>query len=566
MRCEDARRLESARHDGLGPATAVLAALDLHLAECRSCATYRRELSNMRVAMRAGSSSPPPLRIPSGFKVRRRRPAYGLAVAGVAAGLVAGLVFGGLEPTSEPTVVAGLTERLATVQTEVDAFTATVAVLERGWHPQVPERTYRGWVAYRGPDQAAVVLSDSSVYPSEAWVRNDVEAVVDRDAAWLVATQPCPASLQPGCSRAPAVAGLTARAPFEASALVASDLVAPVRSLVTEDAVAASPRSAPVESEVIGLRMSVAQARPLLGALLPGGNWREFHPADHVDVWLSQEQLVPVAVQVWAVDDPARMAWAATHGYADGDEALLEVILSPAASEPAWPSEPVALTPGSFLPGVGPGADLAGLAPWRSGRLEGVSVESWATGAAWIRLDRNGSTPSATLHHLIELETEAGFVYFDPARATLLALDGSGPTTIRGSVPLDVLVLALDQLGIDGRRLASPQPAVDAGGLILGRVDGFGPVSVMATADGAVSMSWGGGTRLLRLASRPGLALPPPVDPAVVGVEMRGIVARYSAEAGRLAWVEAGSVYSLEGVGMTLAQLVEVADGLVPHP
>jgi hypothetical protein len=565
MRCDEARLLESARSDGLAQTQELAASLDLHVADCSNCAAYRRELVRIRTNLRADLGPPPPLRFPPQSR-SVRRPSYVLALAGAAAGLLVGLVIRSSEQPAEPAIIAGFTERLNSIQTEVGAFVASVTVVERGWHPEVPERSYRGWLEYRGPDQAAIVLSDVSVYPSADWVRNDIEAVVDRGAAWLRATQPCPAALQPGCSREPDLTGIRGRAPFEESALVSSDLVAPVRALATEEAAVASPGLPPVDSEVIGLRMSVAQAGRLLAALMPGGNWREFHPADQVDVWLSSDQLLPVAVQVWAVDDPARQAWAATRGYVDGDAALLELILRRQEEPPRWPNLPGALLQGEYSPGMTPGEDLVGLVPWGGGRLGEVTVESWAAGAAWIRLDRNRTMSATDWNRLIELETVAGVVYFDPGTATLWAVQESGATAIRGSVPLEVLAGALAEVGINGRPAFESQSVPPRGGLVLGPVEGFGPVSIRATADATVSTAWGGGTRVLALESRAGNALPPPVDPAVVGVEVRGTTARYSASAGSLVWVEAGKVYSLEAVGVTLAQLVEVAAGLVSTP
>jgi hypothetical protein len=57
-------------------------------------------------------------------------------------------------------------------------------VVERGWLPAAAERRYAGTLAYRAPETLHLELRDRTRYPAGAWVRNDVELVIDEDRAW----------------------------------------------------------------------------------------------------------------------------------------------------------------------------------------------------------------------------------------------------------------------------------------------------------------------------------------------------------------------------------------------
>ncbi|CAN5571153.1 hypothetical protein BH23ACT7_BH23ACT7_21600 [soil metagenome] len=57
-------------------------------------------------------------------------------------------------------------------------------MVERGWLPAAAERRYAGTLAYRAPETLHLELRDRTRYPAGAWVRNDVELVIDEDRAW----------------------------------------------------------------------------------------------------------------------------------------------------------------------------------------------------------------------------------------------------------------------------------------------------------------------------------------------------------------------------------------------
>jgi hypothetical protein len=69
----------------------------------------------------------------------------------------------------------------------------------------------------------------------------------------------------------------------------------------------------------------------------------------------------------------------------------------------------------------------------------------------------------------------------------------------------------------------------------------------------------------IRLYQSGGDALPPPLDLEVLGVEVRGIAGRYSAERSELEWVEDGVYRSLQAPAFDLAGLLRIAESLESH-
>jgi hypothetical protein len=66
----------------------------------------------------------------------------------------------------------------------------------------------------------------------------------------------------------------------------------------------------------------------------------------------------------------------------------------------------------------------------------------------------------------------------------------------------------------------------------------------------------------IRLHQADGEPLPPPVDPDVLAVRVRGVIGRYSPLRAELEWVEDGVYRSLRGTALDLAGLLQVADSL----
>ncbi len=560
MKCEEARRIESARLDGIEADVADVPRFDAHIESCDDCLRYRQRALLLRGAMRAQMTPPPPL-YPLRETSRFTRPVRKWVAVAAAGGLALGWLIGGIVPQESDSIVAGFTQNLAAQLGEVEPFSADVAVVERGWHPDVPERRFSGSIGFAGPDSAAVVLVDETIYPSANWVKNDVTVVVDGAHAWSSATRPCPSNLLPGCAREPLVASTNGRSPFSSGLLVASDLVVSPLSFASEE-VGRAPDNESIPGNPLGLRMSVAQARPLLGAILPAGNFRDFHPADTVDVWLDPMELRPILIEVRPAEDPARRAWAATHGYRDGLEVILAVTITPRAGDPVLPSPPPAYDPGTFRPTGRPSAALAGLGQWRQGWLGGTLIETWARGAAWLRIERTATDDPPEVEGLIEMTIGSGFGYFDAMSRSVVGFDDGHVFVATGSLALDDLAEALNNYGMTGRRLA-PSSTAESVGLRLGSPAGFGPSTIWGDGSGLTEVSWGGGDRVIRLRQRSGSNLPPPIDPAATGVEFRSTVARYSAEAGTLEWVEDDVAYRLDGVGLSLRDLVSIGEQLV---
>lgn len=606
MRHEDARlRVSLALDRELAPPEAE--ELDRHLATCPECASYLRTLERLRRELRYEALEEVPDvtgRVLEAVGERRAlAPALRRLVpvaAAFVAGLLLGAILGGLPFRPAPELVAAdLPEQVLSAQGDVSSLIATLSVTERGWHPDVPVRTYRGRFLYRAPESVGVFLSDQTLYPSDAWVPNHVSWMVDADIWWQAGPAPCPREALPACTPPePRVRAMADREPFSEAAPVPLDLVVPAGSFlpVTEPE--------PLGTRSIGGRRSVgvevtaAQVRSLLGGLLGAGNWREVHPADRVELWLDEEALVPLEVWVYAAEGPGRELWATRHGYRDDPEIPIlearveDVVLGEALADDAFPPPPAGAEvrragfrdlPWEAVDGPEPAELPDGFAPHRAGELEGsgVAVRTWSDGRSWLKVRATRGWEGARLFGDLgpavrEADLgEAGVVYVG-AGGTRVALHGEGiDLEVSGSLPEAVLLRVVGSLGVEGRPVPtgwaeastvslSEAAAALPGLLAPAELEGFGSPAVRLEGD-TVTLSYvGPGARAFRLTQNPGEALSPPLDDDVRGVALRGTSARYTPVRGELEWAEGGLVVSLRSDTLSLAELVGVAERLEP--
>ena len=184
--CEQMRVEISARLDGeVDRATESL--LSEHLATCKECRAYERQLSQVRRLVRVQAAERVPdlsgaimdriAALPS-RNVRSLWPSRA-RIAAIAAAAAMLLLAGTVLPLNEeqPSDVAGATEiarRVRIAAAELKAYEATFTITERGWHPAVGERHFVVDVSYEAPETFMLEMRDRTDYPSSEWSANDV--------------------------------------------------------------------------------------------------------------------------------------------------------------------------------------------------------------------------------------------------------------------------------------------------------------------------------------------------------------------------------------------------------
>ncbi len=596
MSCDDAGALISARLDGALDATGA-AVLDDHLSSCGACPAYAAQLERIRGHLRSKDDGDAPDVVAAVLAEVAGRPPLGgrdwLRVAAVfVAFALAGAVFIGLARRTPPQVAAAdIPALVLEAQRLVPSLTAGIDVIERGWHPDVPERRYTGSVAYRAPEMLTLTLADATAYPNAAWVPNDTELIFAEGDFWSAGPAPCPAELQPGCTppdpRAMAVTGLE---PFPDAFPLPLDLIVPVRSFTR----AAAPELLGVQEiegrAAIVVAVTAGQVDPLLRALRHAGNWREVHPTDRVELWLDRTALVPLAMAVYPADDPDRSLWAARNGYAGDDPAVpvLEVrwrdVQIGAGDVPLRPiPADAAVADAGFRPaadvaGPEPGRLPAGLEPHRTGTVRGggpeVSVRSWSDGRAWVKVVSTTAWPGGRLFgdlgdavKVISLGEGTAYLNGDGTRVAIHApgLD----VMVTGSVGTAALLDVAGSLRVPGIEVpdawaeAATATLADAAAAVPGlpvpaTPEGFGEPAVRVAGGVAALTYTGPGIRSFTVAASPG-ELSPPLEAEVRAVDVRGIRGRYTPGRGTLEWVEDGVAVSITSPALSLAELLAIA-------
>jgi hypothetical protein len=548
----------------------------------------------------------------------RRRPRSLLPVAAAfLAGAVVGATFVGLGGRRPAQVaLADLPARVVAAQRGLTSLAAEVSLVERNWHPDVPERVLTGRLRYRAPESLALRLTDRTTYPSAAWVRDDVTLVVTGDRWWTRGPRGCPVEAQPACTpRSPQVRLVERREPFADATPVPLDLVTPVRSFTPAAAPAPLGTRRLAGRAAEGVATTAAQVAPLLAGLAPAGNLRAFHPADPVELWLDQAALVPLALRVTVAPGGERQRWAAAHGYPDRpgqvvlDLTLRGVVLNRPLEAGAFPPPPAgtraedagfrdrpALGPtgaplrGSPDPSGGGGTAPApawlptGFRPYRSGVVGGagppVAVRSWTDGRAWVKVRATRNWPGGRLFgdlgplvRPLALGAGVGYASEDGGR---VAVHGDGVDLVVGGslAPADLVRVAV-ALPVTGRPVPAgwaeaatatlPQARAASPGLLHPRDPaGFAPPAVRV--DGrVVTLAYAGpGSRGFLLVQAPGTRLTPPLDADARGVRVRRSDGRWSAERGQLEWVEHGRVLDLRSATLSLEELLAIAASLEP--
>jgi hypothetical protein len=614
--CERARADLSLAADGELPAERS-GPLTAHVQACASCAAFRSRLSTIRQGLRfevVGEVPDIALRVlatvaagdprrPSGPARRWPRPGWQhrllRGAAACLAGAVLGATFIGLSGgRPAPVASADLPDRVLAAQPAITSLAADLHLVERGWNPRVPERVFTGRLRYQAPESLDLRLLDHTAYPSADWAPNDLELVVTGDRWWMRARRACPPEAEPQCApRQPETRLVTDREPFADATPVPLDLITPVRSFMLSGPPMPLETSRIDRRRAIGVATTVAQVEPLLAGFDPAGALRELYAADHVELWLDERALVPLALKVVAAGTPERARWAAAHGYRDAqgtvllDLALRHVVLNrplPADTFPPPPAgaraEAAGFAPApAGAPGLVPAWLPPGFRPYRAGVVATphgptVVVRTWTDGRAWVKVRATRNWPGGRLFgdlgalvRPLELSGGTGYSSEDGAR---IGIHAQGvDVLVTGSLAPADLERVAGSLAVAGRPVpggwaeaatATPDQALAAApGLLMPKhLRGFGPPAVRV--DGAaVSLAFAGpGARGFLLAEAVGTRLSPPMDSDVQGVRVRGADGRYSLARGELEWVEGGRVVSLRSSTLSLEELLAIAQSL----
>jgi hypothetical protein len=416
------------------------------------------------------------------------------------------------------------------------------------------------------------------------------------------------------------------REPFDGDALLPADVVVPVRTLAGSDRVRLAGEGSALGRPVVLVELSYRDATPLFAYLQAGGSWRPFYPLDRVVVSLDRETWFPLAYEVRPAAGGERDRWAVQNSlpHEPPDRAVFVATARSFSTEPQ-PKDWQPLSVGEETGGPNEGfrdeelqaisekigsapvlpADTAGLRRYRSGTFTSDDhsreevLLSFVRGLSWlkIRQTRTWSQPEP-FGEIGPLATPtrigSGVGYYEPATAMLgrrlwihareidLYLESNLPRDdflrvaaslpVRGEpAPQAWLVRRLSGgLTIERTSLARARSVAPFLLLPTSMPNGYrvGPVHVarMAGRTGVTVFFRRPGTELdgvgIRLHQVEGEPLPPPVDPDVLAVRVRGVVGRFSPVRAELEWVEDGVYRSLRGTALDVAGLLRMAESL----
>lgn len=553
------------------------------------------------------------------------RPAAALVAGFVAAVLLLGGLPVLRRPGPAPALATEIPRLVVQAARGITTYRATFEIEEQNFREEVPLRRLVSRVAFGAPEGFHVVVRDLTSYPSVEWPRNDLSLTVD-GGRWSVAgPATCPRESLPACPTVGrderAVRG---REPFDGDAPLPTDIVLPVRTLSGSDRVEVVGEGSVLGRATVVLRLAYADAVPLFAYLQAGGLWRPFFPRDEVLVSLDRETWFPLAYEVRPAGSAERDAWAQRHGLPPeppGQRVFHARALSfdPSPGRVRIPPPPATgardagfrdvhfdeLARESGLEPLVPSRQ-AGLEPYRAGifvaegRPPDEVLLSYTKGLAWLKIRQTARWPEPALYGDVGALASpidlpgGGIAYYEPATATLgrrLSIHAEeGDLYLESNLPLPRLLEVAGSLPVRG--IEVPDEWLERrwrGGSVREQVPieqaiGLVPDLLLPThlppdyrlwtnrvvlageEVGVTTYFRRPGAELegigIRLHQAPGAGLPPPMDPDVVAVLVRGVTGRYSPTRGELEWVEDGVYRSLRAATLDLAGLLRIAESL----
>jgi len=532
-----------------------------------------------------------------------------IVAAAVVGAIVGSVVAGGLlssQPT--PLAAADVVRGVDAAASRVQDYSATFAVSEYHFAPNVPVRRFTVDVDFSSPEKLRLDVVDNTSYPSARITPNNLSLVVN-GSRWSSSGPGSCGSAEVGCA-------VRDRPPFSSTTPLPTDLIVPVATLGQTEGLSALERGRISGRPAVRVELSYARAAPLFPYLRMGGTWRPYFPDDRVVLWLDARTYLPLRTAIYPSADPARRAWEEDHGLPTESPArpiLESSILSfdrgrppggtfkvradtPASSEGATALRLATVqTDAGFAP-VLP-ADRGGLGLYRVVEMTGADAGSvlitYADGLSYLKVQEsatwNGPTPYGGVtpeSQQIALPND-GVGLYAPATPVLgrrISIHGDGVDVyletnlsrkelvhIAGSLPLRGLPLPASWLAsgepqrIPLDRLAD---AVSFRPLLPGRLPGgYDLASAQSEpASGGTgftvffqqrSSDLAGAT--VRLHEEPSTSLPPASSAHQSVVEVRGHPGRYTPDRNELEWIENGVYVAIDGNGLRLPELLTLA-------
>ena len=558
-----------------------------HALACDECTAFRKDLERLDILLAVGETCQAPDLAAAVMEraTRRGGPWWSVAAAGLI-GLTIGAVVGGAGGLG--TVEAAELDALFhAASPRVTALAADLTIVERGWQADVPERVYTGTIEYAAPETLAIELIDTTGYPSSEWIPNDVSVrMADGDVVTRAMTR-CPVSALPGCQLAPASTAIVDQRPFVEGVLRPLELVGPGRSLSLWSGVEVLGSPEIAGRSTIQIETTVAGV-DLIEALTAHGGWRELHATDRVLLWLDQDTMVPVRIEVFASNSPERSLWELRHGYRDQSRVPIFIV---ELEELAFESEAieVEVPEGSASGGFVDTADVTvaqpdveGFRAHRSGHWSlpdggQVDVGSWSDGRSWLMVEQTTRWNRQSLFgfntpFVDRVDLGDGSIGYVSPSGDALGIHGADlDVVVSGSIDTAHLIRVARSLGIHGLEVpdaweqASTVPVEDlpAGTLIPGAA-GWS-MSAVSNPDGVTIQLIGAGRRSVVITQTAGTRLDPPTGPDFSEVTVRGRAGRYDADGGILEWVEQGQIVTLQGTAVSLDELRALANDMSPQ-
>ena len=555
----------------------------LHLETCAHCQRFAAALSTLDQKLARGETHlSPPHR---DLSPRRRRNWQPVAAA-LFAGLVAGVLMSGFGRLAslQAHELRGLYDLASPA---LGGLSANLRVVERGWHPAVGERHYRGELTYSAPESLAISLIDETVYPDSQWQANNLDLrFVDGDF-FLRSTLSCPVSALPACQPEPIVRAIADLKPFDETVLTPLEIIGPSRSLTWWSGISVLGETELAGRSVIQVETTVSGS-DILTAIIEHGGWREMHPTDRALIWLDRETLAPLRIEVFAVRSPERRLWAGRHGYQDGDRDpyfLVEIDSLDLGGFEIEVELGTASLSGGFSKGEAP-IPTPSLPPDFADHRQGqwllpeggiVWARSWSDGRAWLMIESTREwrdphlfgLPSPFVEPLPLPEGGIGYLSADQNRLALHSEDED--VVISGSVPVESLVAVAASLEIRSEEVPPDweESAVVAADSIPRRtlvpnVSGWS-LSGLIDGDRRVMLLAGSGNQNVLIEAEPGDRLDSPTGPDYSEVEVRRTNGRYDAGTGTLEWIEGGVVMRMRSSSVSLETLIEIAESMKPR-
>ena len=583
-RCDRVMLEISSTHDETRPAAPWA---QNHIRGCDDCAGFAAGIEGLDGLLARGRFDQAPdiaARVIDQI-ARPRTPWWSIAAIALV-GLLVGSLVGVLGSRVDTGLASDLEELFHTAGAELDGLSADLLVVERGIHPDVPERVYIGTIDYIAPEQLSIHLVDTTDYPDESWPANDVELTISNGDSLTRAGSPCPVAALPGCLTGPMTRALADQPPFDDGVRTPLEIVGPGQSIAWPESIEVLGTTELAGRPAIQVQSTVA-AVELIGAITDRGAWRDLHPTDPVVMWLDEATMVPLRIEVFAADTAERDLWQLRRGYSDdlgADAPLFVIELSHLATEPGMvdllvpedaPSQE--FTDGAVevsVPDIPSGFEShrSGHRPLGDGGR--VDVASWSDGRSWLMVESTAGWTEPRLFGLslpfVEpVDLGGGSIGYLSPSGDEVAIHGADlDLLVSGSVPGDDLLAAAASLDVEGL----PVPAtwleaatVDLGDLPAGtfvpKVDGW---SVLGRTDetGTTILLTGGGDRRVVIEQEPGTRLAPPTGPDFSEIRVRGLDARHDASAATLEWVEDGQIIRLTSETVGVGELIDVAGAL----